>query len=610
MKKQFILSILLVLVFSTILNAQTTTIAVLPFTGLAQSQANLLADMLGTQLKNAGAYEIAPRTRAITAAFREQKIQREGLTDTLTISELGKGANAQYAVSAHVQQIGSKKLISASIIDVESFRQISGDYFEYSTEKEVVDYMPILARMLLYGMNSTSKDLPTLAIFPLTSENEAAETDRDILAQILSIELANAGKYAVVVRTSSLSNVMSELKIQREGFTDNATIAEIGKAINADYVLHGQVTKYGEGYINTSVVNVEKATLEVGAYASYKEVEDIVDVIPNLTYQLAKMTKKDFYMSKLNRLVDVREGYDGIADIKKLLQTGNLEAKADILRYEHTYKGYTALMCASWYDYTEIAKALIVVGADVHSRDSKGWTALMIVYWSNTKIVKALIAAGADVNAQDNNGWTVLMQASISGCTESVKILIEAGADVNAKDEGENTALWWACKFEHLETVKILVDAGTVLRFHNDDYYDNGKTALMQASYGGKLEVVKVLIAAGVDVNARDNDGTTALMYASISDIQEVGWELMKEFIVIVNRLIDAGAEVNAKNDYGTTALIWASEFGHIDIVQLLIAKGADIHTKDYNGKTTLMLASENGHDEIVRLLKAAGATE
>ncbi len=455
MKKSIAISILFVLI-SAALNAQSTTIAVLPFTGLAQGQANLLAGMLGTELRNSGNYQIAPRTPAITAAFREQTVQRSGLTDTHTISELGKGANAQYAVSAHVQQIGDKKLISASIIDVESFQQISGDYFEYSIEKEVVEYMPILAKMLLTGMGKNRSNLKTLAMFPLTSEGEATEGERDVLAQMLSIELANSGKYAVVVRTSSLSNVMRELKIQREGFTDEATIIEIGQAINADYVLYGEVTKFGaESYISTYIVDVAKKTQDIGAYDSYDKVENIVALIPELTYKLAKVSKKDFYLNKANILTDVRAGQNGISNIKTLLQTGNLNAK-DNYNY-----GYTALIYASSDGHTEIAKALIAAGAYVNAKNNYSYTALMLASSDgHTEIAKALIAAKADVNAKGNHSYTALILASSDGHTETAKALIAAGADVNAKDKYGDTALYRAENRKHTETANYLKSVG------------------------------------------------------------------------------------------------------------------------------------------------------
>jgi ankyrin repeat protein len=68
--------------------------------------------------------------------------------------------------------------------------------------------------------------------------------------------------------------------------------------------------------------------------------------------------------------------------------------------------------------------------------------------------------------------------------------------------------------------------------------------------------------------------------------------------------------DVNAKDENGSTALIEAARYGHDDVVRALLARGADLKAKDKDGKTALMLAVQGGHDEVVRLLKQAGAAE
>jgi ankyrin repeat protein len=80
----------------------------------------------------------------------------------------------------------------------------------------------------------------------------------------------------------------------------------------------------------------------------------------------------------------------------------------------------------------------------------------------------------------------------------------------------------------------------------------------------GDLPEVKRLLAKGADVNAKDRDGSTALMIASSLDKPEV-----------VQLLLDEGADVNARNKNGLTALMLASKQGYRKVKELLIKAGA-----------------------------------
>ena len=74
-----------------------------------------------------------------------------------------------------------------------------------------------------------------------------------------------------------------------------------------------------------------------------------------------------------------------------------------------------------------------------------------------------------------------------------------------------------------------------------------------------------------------------------------------------VQALLDAGADVNAKNNEGVTALMWAAGVGGTDAVQVLLDAGADVNAKHKSG-TALVWAQKKGHTEVVEILKKAGA--
>jgi len=136
--------------------------------------------------------------------------------------------------------------------------------------------------------------------------------------------------------------------------------------------------------------------------------------------------------------------------------------------------------------------------------------------------VRALVDAGVDVDAKAI-GVTALLLAAYRGHAEVVALLIEAGADVDAKDE---RGLMWL----------FTRDGRDRLRDNRD------RTALMLAAREGHLEIAKLLIEAGADVDARDEHDRTALMYAREALVNSSRANIAKRSL-LVKRLREAGAK-------------------------------------------------------------------
>ena len=118
-----------------------------------------------------------------------------------------------------------------------------------------------------------------------------------------------------------------------------------------------------------------------------------------------------------------------------------------------------------------------------------------------------------------------------------------------------------------------------------------GKSSIHQAAFDGNIEAVKQHLAAGTDVNAKDEDGWTPLHSAATKEITEL--------------LIAKGADVNTKDDWGWTPLHPAAWEGQKEVAELLIANGADVNAKDVDGFTPVDLAK--GHPEIADMLRKHG---
>ena len=130
--------------------------------------------------------------------------------------------------------------------------------------------------------------------------------------------------------------------------------------------------------------------------------------------------------------------------------------------------------------------------------------------------------------------------------------------------------------------------------------------SIHRAAYDGNIEAVKQHLAAGTDVNVKneDDNGMTPLHYAAFFSHRQ-----------IAELLIATGADVNAKEEDGMTPLHVAAHKGHKEIAELLIATGADVNAKNGDGTepastlmTPLHAAAFNGYKEIAELLIEKGA--
>jgi len=118
-------------------------------------------------------------------------------------------------------------------------------------------------------------------------------------------------------------------------------------------------------------------------------------------------------------------------------------------------------------------------------------------------------------------------------------------------------------------------------------------TELMRAALEGDMATVRAHLTRGAEVNAKDDKGRTALMFAVINMHADIAGELLEH-----------GADVNATANDGATALMLAASSGDTASVRALVRKGADPSGRYIRtGETALMLAKKKNHDDIVNLL-------
>ncbi|XP_078617562.1 uncharacterized protein LOC144885514 [Branchiostoma floridae x Branchiostoma japonicum] len=156
-----------------------------------------------------------------------------------------------------------------------------------------------------------------------------------------------------------------------------------------------------------------------------------------------------------------------------------------------------------------------------------------------------------------------------------------------------NTPLHWAAWEGHTETAQVLLAAGADPNARDED----GKTPLYRAAVKGHTETAQVLLTAGADPNARDKDGWTPIHQAAVGGHTETA-----------QVLLTAGGNPNARNNGGKTPLHLAAKGGHTETAQAFLTAGADPNARDKDGDTPLHVAANLDDLLCVLELLKAGA--
>jgi ankyrin repeat protein len=197
-----------------------------------------------------------------------------------------------------------------------------------------------------------------------------------------------------------------------------------------------------------------------------------------------------------------------IARVLLLLENG---VSPDATDTDHS----PALCWAVRANRADIAEALLKRNAKVDQEEDDGGTALQAAAaMGRANLVKLLIAHGADVNARDRDGHNVLMCAALGAMIKSAPAWI-AKQFMKIDDEDEDKLAYLGD--EHVAVVNLLLASGADVNAQADDC---GLTALMAAAMGGNIEVGRILVAHGANVNLKGGS-FTALTFAEMGEDPE-----------------------------------------------------------------------------------------
>lgn len=268
--------------------------------------------------------------------------------------------------------------------------------------------------------------------------------------------------------------------------------------------------------------------------------------------------------------------------------------------------GATPLEHAIQQGMRGVVKAMLEF-VDVHFCLKNGKTPLhMAAEYNDEVLVKMLLDKGANIAAQDDCKDTALHLAVPHENTGLVKLLLEKGADPATMNKSYQSAVFVAGRRPYKPVYRLL------LEYTNIEYRTKQRRSLLHLAVEPinlfqppppsrleteDIELIRRLLVKGIDINAQDAHGKTALAICT-----QYGCN------VLVRVLLEEGADPNVRDHNQTTALHVAVQPWSQRLVGILLENGADVHAQDADGRTVVHLAAMKDASAALRLFLKQGA--
>ncbi|XP_046582740.1 ankyrin repeat and KH domain-containing protein 1-like isoform X2 [Haliotis rubra] len=322
-------------------------------------------------------------------------------------------------------------------------------------------------------------------------------------------------------------------------------------------------TDGNESSMTTSSLSQVSLTTSTTTYpgttaASTTDVSD--DLTPSKTVPPAPVTTQDSHATPSpaagRRLYSASKDGD-LETVKRILAAGHVDINT------RGFYSLTPVMEAAYRGHSDVVEFLVGRGADVSLVNSDGNNVLHLACGGgDLETVKLIVSRKlVDVNSRGWNSMTPVMRAARWGRSDVVEFLVGRGADVSLVDSTSNNVLYYACIGGDLETVKLIVSWNVLDINSRGDY---SRTPVMKAARNGHSDVVEFLVGRGADVSLVDRFGDNVLHSACI------GGDLETVKLIVSHKVVD----VNARNNNGETAVYLARLLGHQRVVEYLVSRG------------------------------------
>ena len=250
--------------------------------------------------------------------------------------------------------------------------------------------------------------------------------------------------------------------------------------------------------------------------------------------------------------------------------------------------GHSVMHLAARKGLVGMATKLLSKGAPLSTQDNLGRLPLHVAAEEgHADMIRLLIERGSDVYAVDTIGGTALHHAATAACAQT--LLNRSAGLVNVSDTNASTAAHRAAALGRIDVLKVLVDAGADLNAADE----KGWTVLHEGAHANQVLAVDFVISFGADVNALAGDGFTPLLLCMSANVSESTAVLIRH-----------GADVNAAAPNGLwTPLHFAAFHGNLDMIRALGRASADLFAKNGDGLTPIAVADAFGQQAAAQLL-------
>ena len=319
----------------------------------------------------------------------------------------------------------------------------------------------------------------------------------------------------------------------------------------------------------------------------------------------AALKRRHFRVAEilLNHGADINCQIDDRTPLSLATVSGDLEVANVLLKHKadvdsQNKDGRTPLHLLVEDHYTRdvhlsLIRLLLEHGADPNRRnkDNKTLLSLAMRDYAIPDPARLLLKYGADGDARMENEWTLLHLAAFNGRIRDVRLLLDHGTNVNAKnDQGETPLCLVSSKYypkEHdVDIARLFLEAGADVNALDKVY----NTPLHHASFMGRVEIASVLLENGANLNVENDNSEMPLHLAPRG-----GYHSHEDGVSVARMLLKRGVDVNAPSKDHNTPLHSASYFGSLTIAGVLLDCGANVNAENEQGETPLHLVSRGG---------------